>query len=128
MTRPTSVAVLDACNAWPRGDAGTLAYAGVGRGSTQPSESLIEEVLAGFRAVETGVANEVAHLVQFLNRHHAADSFNTIRLDAVQRIAGTCVTGCEIVDPGPVPATAGTSGFRSRLVARALGSQEIRRA
>jgi UDP-N-acetyl-D-mannosaminuronic acid dehydrogenase len=123
-----AVAVLDACNAWSRGDAGSLAYAGVGRGATRPTESLVEEVLAGFRAVETGVANEVAYLVRFLNEHYAANSFNAIHLDEVQRIAGTCVTGCEIVDPGPVRAVQGVSGFRSRLAARALGSQEIRRA
>jgi len=123
-----AVAVLDACNAWSRSEAGGLAYAGIGRGTARPGEALVEDVLTGFRAVEKGVANELSHLVAFLNERHATDHFNEIRFEEVQRIAGTCVTGCEIVSAGPAPAMGGTSGFRSRLAARALGSQEIRRA
>jgi hypothetical protein len=127
-TARAAVAVLDACNAWARSEAGGLAYAGIGRGTTRPEEHLIEDVLAGFRAVEKGVANELAHLVAFLNQRYAPDPFNQVRFEEVQRIAGTCVTGCEIVDAGSAPVMKGTSGFRSRLVARALGGQEIRRA
>ena len=123
-----AVAVLDACNVWSRSEAGGLAYAGIGRGVTRPTEDLVEDVLAGFRAVEKGVANELAHLVEFLNQRYAPDPFNQVRFEEVQRIAGTCVTGCEIVDAGSAPVMKGTSGFRSRLVARALAGQEIRRA
>lgn len=74
----------------------------------------------GFRAVETGVANEVHGLVEFLNARYAPDGFNQVRFSEVQRIAATCVTGCGIVAPGPVRAPAGTSGFSSELVRRAL--------
>jgi UDP-N-acetyl-D-mannosaminuronic acid dehydrogenase len=122
-----AVAVLDACNAWPRSEAGRPAYAGIGRGTARPGEVLVEEVLTGFRAVEKGVANELSHLVAFLNGRYASDSFNEVRFEEVQRIAGSCVTGCEIVDAGSAPVMKGTSGFRSRLVARALAGQVIRR-
>lgn len=117
--------VVDGCNLWQAGDvtgAGKR-YTGIGRGAGRPPARLVEEVIAGFRAVETGVANEVAQLVEFLNRRYAADSFNAVRFSEVQRIAGTCVTGCAIVDPGEVVAPTTASGFHSRLVARALGAE-----
>ncbi len=117
--------VVDACNLW-RAEEVTGAgkrYAGIGRGTGRPPAALVQEVIAGFRAVETGVGNEVAALVEFLNGRYAADAFNTVRFGEVQRIAGTCVTGCAIVDPGEVVAPSSASGFRSELVARALGRE-----
>lgn len=120
-----AVGVLDGCNIWHSDDVtGTgKRYAGIGRGPGAPPAGLVAEVIAGFRAVETGVANEVAALVEFLNDRYAPDSFNTVRFSEVQRIAGTCVTGCAIVDPGEVTAPAAATGFSSRLVARALGEE-----
>lgn len=114
--------VVDACNLWHAGDVTRrgLGYAGIGRGTAAPDPALVADVLAGFRAVETGVANEVNALVEFLNATYAADDFNRVRFSEVQRIAGTCVTGCAIVAPGTAAPPSGASGFRSDLVARAL--------
>lgn len=115
--------VVDACNLWRAGSVATrgVGYTGIGRGTRAPSAALVAAVAAGFRAVETGVANEVDRLCRFLNERYAADGFNRVQFADVQRIAGTCVTGCRIVDAGPVgtPPTAG--GFRSRMAAIAAG-------
>ncbi|HEX5633308.1 MAG TPA: hypothetical protein VFX50_08775, partial [Gemmatimonadales bacterium] len=121
---PRAAAVLDACNLL-RPDAATsrgLAYAGIGRGRAAPAAELVEAVFRGFEAVERGVANEVAGLVEFLNARYAASEFERVRFPEVQRLAGTCPTGCVIVDAGPVAPVPAYEGFRSRLVARATGT------
>ena len=111
-------AVLDACHLLPattRLDG--LKHAGIGRGRHKPSSALTDAVFAGFQAVEIGVANEVEALVQFLNARYADTEFNRVSLEDVQRIAGTCPTGCAIVNPAPVPTMPTVDGFQSRLVA-----------
>ncbi len=120
---PKAKQVVDACNLMRAADveASGLAYVGIGRGRQAPSAALVEAVYAGFRAVETGVGNEVAELVRFLNVRYAPTSFNRVQFSEVQRIAGTCPTGCAIVSEGaalPPP----ESGFASQLVRRALGA------
>ena len=117
-----AVGVVDGCNLWHAADVTGrgLGYAGIGRGRAAPSAELVADVLEGFRAVETGVANEVHGLVEFLNANFAADAFNRVRFSEVQRIAGTCVTGCAIVAPGAARPPAGRSGFASDLVRRAV--------
>jgi hypothetical protein len=94
-----------------------LKHAGIGRGRHKPSSALTDAVFAGFQAVEIGVANEVQALVQFLNARYADTEFNRISLEDVQRIAGTCPTGCAIVNPARVPTMPTVDGFQSRLVA-----------
>jgi hypothetical protein len=94
-----------------------LKHAGIGRGRHKPSSALTDAVFAGFQAVEIGVANEVEALVQFLNARYADTEFNRISLEDVQRIAGTCPTGCAIVNPARVPTMPTVDGFQSRLVA-----------
>jgi UDP-N-acetyl-D-mannosaminuronic acid dehydrogenase len=114
---------VDACNLWRAASVTSrgLGYTGIGRGTKAPDAALVDAVTAGFRAVETGVANEVQGLVEFLNSRFAADGFNRVQFADVQRIAGTCVTGCRIVAPGPVSAPAAGAGFRSGMVAVAAG-------
>lgn len=113
-----AVGVVDGCNAWRASDVVRtgLGYTGIGRGTKAPSPALVAEVVEGFRAVEQGTANEVAGLVRFLNARFAPDAFNQVKFADVQRIAGTCVTGCAIVDEGKVTPVAGASGLDSRLV------------
>jgi UDP-N-acetyl-D-mannosaminuronic acid dehydrogenase len=122
-----AVGVVDACNLWHRENVAErgLAYAGIGRGRAAPADELVLAVVRGFRSVETGVANEVEALVHFLNGRYATTAFEQVRFSEVQRIARTCVTGCAIVDPGPVTADEGvatvTGPFRSRMAAVAAG-------
>ena len=65
--------------------------------------------------MERGLSNELVLLIDFLNDAYAADSFNRVEFAEVQRLAGTCVTGCQIVDSGPIPDTPGYDGFTTRL-------------
>jgi len=119
-----AVGVFDACNLYRGADfsAGKVGYAGIGRGSQAPDGALVDEVYAGFRAMETGLANEVKALLDFLNARYADNDFNRVRFEEVQRIAGTCVTGCRIVDAGTRPALTATRGFVSRLASLASSS------
>jgi hypothetical protein len=94
--------VFDAANLLSREQATALGqrFAGIGRGHRRAPEALVEEVIAGFRWVEAGVANEVQDLAEFLNQRYAEDGFNRIVFETVQRIAATCPTGCAIGSPG----------------------------
>ncbi len=120
---PRVTTVIDGCNIYHARDlAGRdVRYTGIGRGHAAPSEADIESVVAGFRAVERGVANEVFALTEFLNAQYSRDPFNAVRFEDVQRLAGTCVTGCAIVDPGPVDPIDEGMASRSFLVRRAAG-------
>ncbi len=115
--------VVDACNLWRASDVERVGvgYTGIGRGAGHPSDALVTDVIGSFRAVERGVANEVAGLVRFLNDRYARDAFNAVDFAEVQRIARTCVTGCAIVDPGEVSEVPSESGFRARLCDVARG-------
>ena len=119
-----AIGVVDACNVWRAADVerAGLGYTGIGRGTLPPTPALVADVEAGFHAVETGVANEVDGLARFLNERYARDAFNQVQFTEVQRIAGTCVTGCAIVGPGRVDRVPAPSGFTSSLVAMAAGA------
>jgi hypothetical protein len=97
-------------------------YTGIGRGHRAPTPAEIDSVTAAFRAVERGLANEVRDVVDFLNERYAGDNFNRVQFADVQTLAGTCVTGCEIVDPGPVAAIPAGLGSGSVLLRRAVGT------
>ncbi|MEP6573295.1 MAG: nucleotide sugar dehydrogenase [Gemmatimonadota bacterium] len=113
--------VFDGCNIYRPEDfpPGSIEYGGLGRGRREPDQALLDRVYEGFRAMETGVGNEVQDLIDFLNERYAADDFNRADFATVQRIAGTCVTGCAIADPGFV-ASLPTNGFSSRLADAAV--------
>ena len=66
--------------------------------------------------MERGTANELGEIVSYLNENYADDEFNRIDFNEVRRIAGTCVTGCNIVDPGPIESIPSYEGFVFRLV------------
>ncbi|GAK52806.1 UDP-glucose/GDP-mannose dehydrogenase with 6-phosphogluconate dehydrogenase at C-terminal end [Candidatus Moduliflexus flocculans] len=102
--------VLDGCHLYPH-----TTMPGIGKGRTTPPPEFIDFVYDGFRAIETGVANEVLSLLNFLNDHYVIDDFNRAIFTRVQHIAGTCGTGCKIVDPGLVSTLPTYQGFSSRL-------------
>jgi UDP-N-acetyl-D-mannosaminuronic acid dehydrogenase len=115
---PGLLGVVDGCNLL-RADhvgGGSFTYAGIGRGRQAPDSALVDHVERCFRAMETGVANEVLAVITYLNANYAADPFNRIELDDVRRIAATCVTGCRIAAPGRVSDVAPYRGLLPRLV------------
>jgi len=120
---PRLRAVVDGCNLYRREDfaGGQIGYAGIGRGVRPAPEGFVEFVVAGFRTVERGVANELLGLLEFLNTNFAGEAFNRVDLADVRRIAGTCVTGCDIAVPGVVEVAPAWQGFTPRLVAVAAG-------
>lgn len=117
---PGAVAVFDAAHLLGAEAAG-LRHAGIGRGRGAPDVALVERVVAGFRAVEVAVANEVAMLCEWLNRHYADGEFNRVEFGEVRRIAATCPTGCAIV-----PAFGEGISARSFLVSRLAIGDAIR--
>jgi UDP-N-acetyl-D-mannosaminuronic acid dehydrogenase len=120
---PNLKAVFDGCNLYSKADFenARIAYAGIGRGESAPNAEFVSFVHDGFRVMERGVANELAAFIDFANRRYAKDDFNKIDFAEVQRIAGTCVTGCDIVDPGAIEEAPEYKGFVPRLVKIAQG-------
>ncbi len=97
---PKLTAIVDGCNLWSQESLpSTVRYDGIGRGKRMPGQHLIDFVTEGFRIVEHGFAREVNETVEFLNQHYADDQFNKVSYREVQRLAGTCSTGCRLVDP-----------------------------
>ena len=110
--------IFDGCNLYNKSDfnGDHVAYAGIGRGANEPPPGFTGFVYEGFRIMERGVANELQAFIDFANQNYADDDFNKIDFSEVQRIAGTCVTGCDIVDPGPIADLPEYKGFVPRLV------------
>jgi UDP-N-acetyl-D-mannosaminuronic acid dehydrogenase len=115
---PKTIGIFDGCNLYRRADfnGNRLGYAGIGRGTKTPSREFVDFVFEGFRIMERGAANELKAFIDFANRRYVKDEFNRIDFQEVQRIAGTCVTGCAIADPGPVDKLATYRNFIPRLV------------
>ncbi len=109
--------LVDGANVYARADveAKGIGYTGIGRGQNAPSEELIEFVEKSFRAVEHGVANEVASLAEFLNENYAPTDFNRVTMDKVRELAGSCVTGCVIAEEMDQISAEEHEGFASRL-------------
>jgi len=93
--------LFDGCNLVPEDRRATvgMAYAGLGRGRTAPTEALCEEVATSFRIVELGVARELRRLTTALNEAYADSAFNRADFAEIRRLAATCSTGCAIADP-----------------------------
>lgn len=110
--------VVDAANLYAR-DAFApvrIPYTGIGRGRAVPEASLVDAVLEQFRAVERGVANEVSMLVDFFNAQYRTRGDAEVLYAEVQAMARSCATGCDLADPGPIPALT-KHAFQSRLAA-----------
>ncbi len=73
-------------------------YAGIGKGTEEPSEEFVEFVYDSFRAMEKGLGHELLGLINFYNDNYAFDEYNKVKFEDVQRLAKTCSTGCEIAD------------------------------
>jgi UDP-N-acetyl-D-mannosaminuronic acid dehydrogenase len=114
---PKLSTVVDACNLWSRSDFGeAVRYTGIGRGTQAPGKDIVEFVTSGFHAVAHGFARELNDTVQFLNEHYVQDSFNRVSYQQVQSLAGTCSTGCHLVEPVATEPVEPLYGFVSTLV------------
>ena len=123
--------VVDGCNLFPAGApaaAANLAWTGIGKGKGKSPAGFRRFRLDGFRMVERGVANEVKRFIDFANRTYALDGFNVVSFQTVKRIAGTCVTGCAIVDSGPAGKPPVYNGFTSRLAKCAEKADELQKS
>lgn len=111
--------IVDGANVFRRDDLAStgVGYTGIGRGIKPPSPEFTAFVEASFRAVEQGVANEVASLADFLNSNYAAGDFNLVDFEEVRELAGSCVTGCAIAETSATITAPEYEGFTSRLAA-----------
>jgi UDP-N-acetyl-D-mannosaminuronic acid dehydrogenase len=113
--------IFDGCNLLGRPDspAKDISFRAFGRGRNRPPLEFVDAVHRGFRAMETGFANEIDSFIRFANERYASDEFNRADFQKVKAIAETCTTGCLLANPGRVEGPAGLDGFSSRLVQKA---------
>lgn len=115
--------IFDGCHLFQPNDISAPSghLTGIGRGRNLPSAEFLDFVQEGFETVDRGVANEVLRLVQFFDDRFGDDEFNRLDFHEIQRLAGTCPTGCWISDPGSVAKPPLYNGSSSRLAQRAYG-------
>jgi UDP-N-acetyl-D-mannosaminuronic acid dehydrogenase len=119
---PELVGVYDGCNLTTefrlknRG----IEYGGIGKGAGSPASEFLDSVERSFRAVETGLANELKAFIDFANERYADSSSDRLDFQEVQGLAATCVTGCRIADPGSVKTIHRHGRFLPRLVRCAM--------
>ena len=116
--------MIDACHAYRASEIASpvVRYAGIGRGPRRPSGALIDAVTSGLQTVMRGVGNEVAMLVEQINEEFARDASLRVNLADVRRLAACCVSRCDVGGRVPVTPPPSADGFRSRLVACAVGA------
>ncbi len=119
--------VFDGCNIYSHEDFTNsgIVYTGIGRGTKEPGEKFTNYVFNGFRVLEKGIANELLDITEFLNNEYASDEFNKIDFKEVQKLAGSCTTGCNIVDPDIECIIPSSEENVSQLVKFALDSEEF---
>ena len=114
--------ILDACNIYKEEyfRDSKIKYAGIGRGSEIPNQGFVEFVCDSFSVVETGLANEVYSICEFLNSNYADGDFNKIKFNKVQELAASCSTGCAIANTGAIKSVPTYKGFYSRLAKKSF--------
>ncbi len=111
------IGLVDACNIYSleKFQDMRVTYTGIGRGLNEPTEDFSRFVYESFQLVETGLANELNMLIDFLNEQYVEEKFNRVEFKEVQRLAASCSTGCMIVNPGPLKELPTYKGFFSSL-------------
>ena len=122
--------IVDGCNIYKHSDfiEKNIGYTGIGRGTEIPEEEFINSVYEQFQIVEKGVANEVQALIDFLNLNYADGKFNQAEFNVVQKLAGSCSTGCDITDTGIIKTFVPFDGFKSSLVSMAENANYLQQA
>jgi uncharacterized lipoprotein YehR (DUF1307 family) len=114
--------VVDACNIYNRKKftGKSINYTGIGKGTQEPSQEVVDFVYKSFQSMERGLAIELINLINFYNTNYAYDEYNKVKFADVQRLAKTCSTGCEIADVGKIELVPGYNGYSSSLVQKAF--------
>ena len=118
--------IIDACNIYRKDyfKNKSLKFVGIGMGKNTASKQFTEFVYNSFIAIEKGVANELERLINYINTKYAFNDYNKVSFKEVQRLAGSCTTGCKITDPATVDFNIDYKGFQSRLVKVANDQQD----
>lgn len=93
LSRVTSLkGILDACNIYKSDEFKEMKvkYAGIGRGNNSPPKDFVKFVYDSYRTFETGLANEVKNICDFLNENYADSDFNKVVFTEVQKLAAPC--------------------------------------
>jgi hypothetical protein len=99
-------------------------YAGIGKGTEEPSEEFVQFVYESFRAMEKGLGHELQGLINFYNENYAFDEYNKVKFEDVQRLAKTCSTGCEIADAESIEKVPDYNGFSSILAKKGFSNSK----
>ena len=103
-------------------------YAGIGKGTEEPTNDFVDFVYESFRAMEKGLGHELLGLINFYNENYAFDEYNKVKFEDVQRLAKTCSTGCEIADPDPIEEVPESNGFSSILSKKGFVNNKLQQA
>ena len=103
-------------------------YAGIGKGTDEPTDDFVDFVYGSFRAMEKGLGQELVGLINFYNENYAFDEYNKVKFEDVQRLAKTCSTGCEIADPDPIEKIPVYKSFSSILSKKGFISNKFQLA
>ena len=103
-------------------------YAGIGKGTEEPSDDFVEFVYQSFRAMERGLSYELLGLINFYNENYAFDEYNKVKFEDVQRLAKTCSTGCEIADPDVIKSIPVYNDFSSILAKKGFSNSKLQLA
>lgn len=103
-------------------------YAGIGKGTAEPSEEFVKFVYESFRAMEKGLGHELMGLINFYNENYAFDEYNKVKFEDVQRLAKTCSTGCEIADADVIESVPVYHNFSSILAKKGFENAKTQSA
>ena len=119
--------IMDAANIYTRKlfSESPERYAGIGKGTEEPSEEFINFVYESFRAMEKGLGHELVGLINFYNENYAFDEYNKVKFEDVQRLAKTCSTGCEIADPDAIESVPVYKNFSSILAKKGFENAKL---
>ena len=103
-------------------------YAGIGKGTEEPTTDFVDFVYESFRAMEKGLSHELLGLINFYNNNYAFDEYNKVKFEDVQRLAKTCSTGCEIADPDVIESVPVYNDFSSVLAKKGFSNSKLQLA
>jgi hypothetical protein len=122
--------IMDASNIYHRRQfaSNPERYTGIGKGTSEPDQELVDFVYESFLAMEKGLSHELLGLIGFFNQNYAFNDYNKVKFEDVQRLAKTCSTGCEIADPDSVEIVPSYNEFTSILAKKGFSNSKLQLA